>query len=156
MKKLLAIIAAMLVILVAIYGLIPPKNIFEITGWGTDTSQYTKIKIRQVGADEEGRVITKVNEFIDQDLMDEIINHLKTYELKRWYSKKSHRLEPYEKTYDIYFEGEESGYRSLRLLGNYAEISSKGGSINYRIKKQNEIEKNYLGDLLEKNTAPLA
>lgn len=145
-RNLTSLVILTALVLIAIYVLQPPKEVFEITGWSTDPQDYIKIEIREGGIDKAARNIEKVYLAEDRASIEELFKHLKAYELKRWYRKKNYPLEPSEKFYDISLY-HESGYKSINLITNYVGIFYQGNRKVYLIKNKAEVEKGYIEGL---------
>ncbi len=148
-RYLIALVVLANLALIAIYMAMPPKNIFEITGWSTDPQDYIKIEIREWGIDKVGRNIEKIYLAEDSASIEELFKHLKAYELKRWYREKTYPLEPSEKVYDIFLKNKEHEYRKLFLISKYVQILNIDDNRIYVIKNKQQIKKEYLKGLFD-------
>lgn len=110
------VIFVILVCLAVIYAAIPAKTIFEITDWSANPHDYVRITIREMGMDNAVGVHMSY-ETENQELIKEILEYLNIYELKTWYQKNSYRLEPHEKSYDIYFDEKNLSYKKISIIG---------------------------------------
>lgn len=152
LKKKLCVMAIFVipVALAVVYAAIPAKTIFEITDWSTNSHDYVRITIREIGMDDNGIGVHIDYETEDKNLIKEILGYLSTYELKIWYKKKGYFLESDEKVYDILLEEENFSYKNIRLVDNYVSIFNKNDNKNYRIVNKDRIDQRFFQGLVEK------